>query len=486
MWRCWQRGLRRRTPHWWQRRHKWDAPEGVAVHLPRQEALTLAQESLLGLPGEAVPSIVKRGQLQARRGLSSEKVVRVGEVLQVRKQADALGNFAGQEVVSYIQLLQADHPAEARRQRPDQLVVADVQHRQAREKPDLRREARPKAVVYDNDLVESLGHVAEARREATLEVVVGEDDHRHRRVAEVVGEIEGEAVVVDENGIEILVEELTRHLSLELVESDVEELERREAEDHPGELAGETVVAQIELEEELQILKLVRDRAAEAVRVDVEQREVLQQAELLRKIPGDVPVVEIYAGDHGDVPVIERRGAEHAGVLADAGSDPVAGQIERIGEDSLLPGLESNVGGAEARVWEEQGGIDSNLLSAVAKLVAVVEELPLPDEAGLGIGESMAGEAAIAALSSSSSPLRRGEHKDQVADHKEAGQRPGRMPSTLPHLITPSATGRSCGYLTARGTLEAIQKTGRNPESERERERERERMGMETGPLSDN
>jgi hypothetical protein len=52
---------------------------------------------------------------------------------------------------------------------------------------------------------------------------VGEDDDGRRRVAEVVRELEPEAVVVEEDGVERAVEEGWRHGALEVVEAEVEE-----------------------------------------------------------------------------------------------------------------------------------------------------------------------------------------------------------------------------------------------------------------------
>lgn len=121
----------------------------------------------------------------------------------------------------------------------------------------------------------------------------------------------------------------------------------------------------------------------------MEQCEIRQKTELLRQVPGDVSVVEIDAGDDAEVRIFERRGAEDASVaVADVGSGPVSGQIERIREDRLLPSLESNVGGSDSRVFEGERGIDGDVLASVAVLVSVVKKLAAGDEAGLGVGEA--------------------------------------------------------------------------------------------------
>lgn len=102
-----------------------------------------------------------------------------------------------------------------------------------------------------------------------------------------------------------------------------------------------------------------RDDAAEAVGVEVEEGEVSEEAELGGQVPGDVRVVEVDAGDDAQGGVGRRRGAVYAEVGADAGADPVAGQVLRVREDGrLLPRLKGNVGLPKPRVGELEPGID--------------------------------------------------------------------------------------------------------------------------------
>jgi hypothetical protein len=176
---------------------------------------------------------------------------------------------------------------------------------------------------------------------------VGEDDDGRRRVAEVVRELEPEAVVVEEDGVERAVEEGWRHGPLEVVEAEVEEAERGEVEDDGRERADEAVVAEVELVEEAEAAERGREDAAEAVGVEVEQREVGEEAELRREEPRDVAVVEVDPGD-GELPAAARRGgergAEDAGVVADVRAHPVGGEVLGVGEDGLpLPRLQRDV-----------------------------------------------------------------------------------------------------------------------------------------------
>lgn len=172
-----------------------------------------------------------------------------------------------------------------------------------------------------------------------MEAVVREDDHRHRRVTEVIGDVEDEPVMVDENRIQRLVKQLSRDRPFELVEPQIQEFQARKLQNNLGELSGEPIVAEIQFKEELQLPELVRDSPTEPIRVNMEQCEIHQQAELLREVAGDVAVVEVDSGDGVDLVVVERRSAENSGVVADFGSDPVGGEIHGIGENGLLPCL---------------------------------------------------------------------------------------------------------------------------------------------------
>lgn len=63
-------------------------------------------------------------------------------------------------------------------------------------------------------------------------------------------------------------------------------------------------------------------------------------------------MVEIDAGHHPHGGIRLGGCAEHAAVGADIRSGPVGREVERIGENSLLPSLQREVGAAEAGVFE--------------------------------------------------------------------------------------------------------------------------------------
>lgn len=158
------------------------------------------------------------------------------------------------------------------------MVEAHIKDGKIPEAADLGRQATGEIVIQQNNLVESLPHVADATRNATPKIIVGQHKHRNGRVAEIVGDAHPEPVVVEENGIEILVEELGRNGAFELVKTEIQVLEGRQGEHHFGEVAHKAVVAEIQLVEQFQSPKAGGDDAAEAVGVDVEESEVGEEA----------------------------------------------------------------------------------------------------------------------------------------------------------------------------------------------------------------
>lgn len=194
-----------------------------------------------------------------------------------------------------------------------------------------------------------------------MEGVVGEDDDGDRRVADVVRDLEAEAVVVEEDGVQRPVEEAAGHGALELIEPEIEEPEGRHVEHDLREGADEAVVAQIELVEEAEPAERAREQAAEAVGVEVQQREVGEQAELRREVPRDIPVVEVDAGDGEHARVGRQRRAEDARVVADVRAGPVGGEVPRVGEDGVaFPGLQRDVGVPDALAREPPRWIHLN------------------------------------------------------------------------------------------------------------------------------
>jgi hypothetical protein len=290
---------------------------------------------------------------------------------------------AGQDVPGAVELLELGDVGELRRQGPDEDVAADVDDGGVLQHPHLQRHAPVEPVVEQVDLVQRPRHPPDALGDAPGEPVVGDDDHRRRRVAEVLRDVADEAVGVDEDGVEVLVEEARRELALEVVEPDVEVLERGHLEADEGEGPHEAVVAGVELVEDGQPRHALGDDAAEAVGVDVEEGEVGEEAELGREVPGDVGAVEVDAGDDGDLGVVEGLGTDDAVVGAHVVADPVGGVALGVGVEGAAPGLERDVGAAEARVGEVGGA------NAVVELEVRREVAGLAD-AGLLHGHELA------------------------------------------------------------------------------------------------
>lgn len=212
-----------------------------------------------------------------------------------------------------------------------------------------------------------------------MEFVVGEDDYRNRRISEIIRQLEPKSVVVNKNGVQRLIEKLLRHSSFKFIESQIQEFQARQFQNHRRKLTSEPIVAQIQLKQQLQFLELVRNSSTKSIRIDVEQCQIRQQPELLRQIPGDVAMVEIDAGNSPNLRVIKRRSTENTCVVAHIRSSPIRGEIERVGENRLLPSLKRYVRISNTLILELEIRIDGDVLASVAEFILVVEELPVLD-----------------------------------------------------------------------------------------------------------
>ncbi|KAL9265390.1 hypothetical protein AKJ16_DCAP22125, partial [Drosera capensis] len=104
----------------------------------------------------------------------------------------------------------------------------------------------------------------------------------------------------------------------------------------------------VELEEQLESGEGFWDGPTEAVGVDVEEGKISEETQLGREVPGNVSMVEVYAGyDTCGWGEEGGNGAEDAGVGTDIGSDPVACEVEWVGYDGGFPCLEGNIGSPE-------------------------------------------------------------------------------------------------------------------------------------------
>lgn len=210
----------------------------------------------------------------ALRRLLGEVVEGVGEVLQPRQLADGGRNLSGEAVVRHIQLLQLPHAADLRRQRPLQVVEAHIKHRQLLEHPNLRRQTTGEVIVHQNQLVQRLPHLPNAGRNTTAEIIIRQNQHRNRRVPQILRNAEPEPVVIQEQSIQILIENLRRNTAFEVVKPQIQKLQRRQRQHHLRKPSDEPIVTQIQLEQQLQLLKARRNNTTEPIRVDMEQRQI--------------------------------------------------------------------------------------------------------------------------------------------------------------------------------------------------------------------
>jgi hypothetical protein len=324
----------------------------VAVHRRGavKERQALVDGALVGASGDAVLAVVDAADVEAAARLLAEVVVGVGEVPEAGQRADGLGDVAPQLVVRDVELLQAAHPGHGPRKLPLQLVEAEVEHGELAQGAELRREAGAEAGVEDDELVERGGHPGDAGGDAAAQVDVGEHEHRGRRVAEALRQLEVEVVVVEEDGVERLVEERGGHGAAEVVEAEVHVPHAGQAEDVLREPAREAVVAEVELVQQPQLGQRLRQPAGEAVGVEVQQRQVGEEAQLLRERGGQVAVVEVQAGDGQRARVVRRRRAEHAVVAAHVGPAPAARHVLGVVRHRTLQRLQRHVSPLQARV----------------------------------------------------------------------------------------------------------------------------------------
>ncbi|PON74859.1 LOW QUALITY PROTEIN: hypothetical protein TorRG33x02_246330 [Trema orientale] len=166
-------------------------------------------------------------QVQANPIFLAEEVVRDRQVSQVGL-AYTGRNGAAHHVVAQVQLLQVEQARHAVRNGAHDLVKADVEHFELVEKPYLLRQTAGQVGVREDKLFQRVCEVYYARRYheflSLAVVVVGEDEDRSRgRRGQRLGDVQArEAVVVDEDGVELLGEEFGREWALEVVEADVE------------------------------------------------------------------------------------------------------------------------------------------------------------------------------------------------------------------------------------------------------------------------
>lgn len=149
-----------------------------------------------------------------------------------------------------------------------------------------------------------------------------------------------ESIVVQEDGIQIHVEQLTGQFAFKIIEPEIQKLQLRKREDNLRERSHETVVAQIQLVKNLELPQGLGDDPTQPVGVEMEEADVGEVPDLVGEVSRDVCVVQIDTSNDGDGGIVERLRTENAGVGADIVADPISRDIGGIGVDGLFPGLE--------------------------------------------------------------------------------------------------------------------------------------------------
>lgn len=75
----------------------------------------------------------------------------------------------------------------------------------------------------------------------------------------------------------------------------------------------------------------------------MKQRQVRQEAEFFWQKACQIGVVEIYPGHCLNAGIVRSDGTEHPVIVANVGTNPRCRDVERIGENNLLPCLQCDV-----------------------------------------------------------------------------------------------------------------------------------------------
>lgn len=105
------------------------------------------------------------------------------------------------------------------------MVEANIKHSELVEEADFRRKTAREIIINEDDLVDCFSHLPNAAWDASSQIIVGKNKHGDGRIAEVLRDAGAEPVVVEEYSVEVLVKELRRKGTLELVKAEVQVLE---------------------------------------------------------------------------------------------------------------------------------------------------------------------------------------------------------------------------------------------------------------------
>lgn len=192
-------------------------------------------------------------------------------------------------------------------------------------------------------LVQLSGHLADAGRDTTDEIVVGHHHDRSRGVAQIVRDGGMKPVVIQEDGVELHFKQLPCQLPFKIIIPEIQILEFSKLQHHPRKSPHESVVAHVQLEQDLHVPDFLRDDPTKPVGIQMQEADIGQIPNLRWEMPRDVTVVEINAGHHIQAGIVQRLGTINAFVAAHVGSHPIFRELIWIGVDCFFPGLKALV-----------------------------------------------------------------------------------------------------------------------------------------------
>ena len=194
--------------------------------------MTLILRSLLLLPTYAVHLFLERHFRErfvvTMRILGIKIIVREREVLQIRQAANTLRHIASKLILRNVDNLQALHIFHPMRQVPYKPVPADIKNRGRVQQRDFFGQTSGQKIIRHDEFIQLASHHPDAARNAPDELIMRHHDHRNRGITQVFGYGRVKSIVVDEDGIQILVKQRRRQLAFEIIEPEIEELEVRQ------------------------------------------------------------------------------------------------------------------------------------------------------------------------------------------------------------------------------------------------------------------
>nr|XP_018675870.1 PREDICTED: uncharacterized protein LOC108951674 [Musa acuminata subsp. malaccensis] len=170
--------------------------------------------------------------------------------------------------------------------------------------------------------------------------------------------LRAEIVVVQEYGVELLIEDRRRQCSLEVIKPKVEVLKRWQPKGNIQDQADETIVASVK-PVEFETGDVLRDDTTEAIEVNVEEGDVGQEAELHGEVPNDIDIIKVDVDDNVDQGVIRHRNTEDVMITTHIKVDLIADEVVGVRVQCLLPCPQSDITTTKARIGDGDVDLDT-------------------------------------------------------------------------------------------------------------------------------